>query len=87
MTASAKLLSKCQIRYYEREAPGLLAAERQLSVQVMWYTTEGDNYSYPDEPLRHTLEHLGRDVRVKLGGWLLDCIYVLAGLRSVWSSI
>ena len=71
---------ECQMRYYEREAPGLL---KQLKDNY-WHKSCGTQQKVT---IIRTLMNRydihwstwGRDVRVKLGGWLLDCIMTSSG--------
>ena len=66
---------ECQIRYYERVAPGLM----RYVVNKYWHAAAGTHQRYKDA--RIVLERKGYhwtkwkpNVRVRLGNWLLDCI-------------
>ena len=71
---------ECQMRYYEREAPGLL---KQLKDNY-WHKSCGTQQKVT---IIRTLmnrydvswKRWSTDVRVKLGGWLLDCIMTSSG--------
>ena len=66
---------ECQIRYYERAAPGLM----NYVVKKYWHSAAGTQQRYKDA--RIMLERNGYHwtkwapvTRVRLGNWLLDCI-------------
>jgi len=66
---------ECQIRYYERVAPGLM----NYVVKKYWHSAAGTQQRYKDA--RIMLERngyhwtkWGTTTRVRLGNWLLDCI-------------
>ena len=66
---------ECQIRFYEREAPGLM----RYVVEKYWHSAAGTHQRYKDA--RITLERSGHhwkkwlpSTRVRLGNWLLDCL-------------
>ena len=72
---------ECQMRYYEEVAPGLLVTlkknywhkskgtkQKLVSIQTLMNKSDVDNW-----------QAWGRDLRVKLGGWLLDCIMESSG--------
>ncbi len=66
---------ECQIRYYERVAPGLM----NYVVKKYWHSAAGTQQRYKDA--RIMLERngyhwtkWGPTTRVRLGNWLLDCI-------------
>ena len=66
---------ECQIRYYERVAPGLM----NYVVKKYWHSAAGTQQRYKDA--RIMLERNGYHwtkwapvTRVRLGNWLLDCI-------------
>lgn len=73
--------AECQMRHYEREAPGLLATLKKN----YWHQSCGTHQKIV---VIRTLmnrynvkqwEAWGRDNRVKLGAWLLDCIMQTSG--------
>jgi DNA-directed RNA polymerase len=66
---------ECQIRFYERAAPGLM----DYVVKKYWHAAAGTHQRYKDA--RIVLERSGyhwkkwhASARVRLGNWLLDCI-------------
>ena len=72
---------ECQMRYYERVAPGLL----NVLKKNYWHKSIGTHQKivviqtlmnrYDVQPW----DKWGRAIRVKLGGWLLDCIMESSG--------
>jgi DNA-directed RNA polymerase len=71
---------ECQMRFYEREAPGLLAVLKQN----YWHRACG---SHQKLVVIRTLmnradvvwQPWGRSNRIKLGSWLLDCLMQISG--------
>lgn len=72
---------ECQMQYYEREAPGLL----NLIKKNYWHNTTGTHQKFVivrtlmarrDVPVWYPWN---RPNRIKLGGWLLDCIMDSSG--------
>ena len=66
---------ECQMRFYEREAPGLLNTLKKK----YWHKSSGthqrlSNIRRPMNTLNVTWVPWGAVNRVKLGAWLLDCI-------------
>lgn len=66
---------ECQMRFYEREAPGLL----NVLKQKYWHSSSGTHQRLTNirRPMNLADIHWqawGRANRVKLGAWLLDCI-------------
>ena len=66
---------ECQMRFYERSAPGLLNALKKK----YWHSSSGThqrlaNIRRPMNAVDVKWAAWGRANRVKLGGWLLDCI-------------
>ena len=72
---------ECQMRYYEETAPGLLQTlknnywhkskgtqQRLISIQTLMNKSDVKQW-----------KGWGRSIRVKLGGWLLDCIMESSG--------
>ena len=72
---------ECQIRHYERTAPGLF----KVLKKNYWHQTTGTHQkivSIQTVINRYDIqkwEHWGRVNRVKLGSWLLDCITKTSG--------
>ena len=72
---------ECQMRHYEREAPGLLRKlkdnywHRSIGTQqkVVVIRTLMNRYNVKQ------WDAWGRSNRIKLGGWLLDCICISSG--------
>jgi len=67
--------SECQMRFYERSAPGLL----NVLKKKYWHSSSGthqrlSNIRRPMNAVDVKWNAWGRANRVKLGGWLLDCI-------------
>ena len=67
--------SECQMRFYERSAPGLL----NVLKKKYWHSSSGThqrltNIRRPMNTVDVKWDAWGRANRVKLGGWLLDCI-------------
>jgi hypothetical protein len=67
--------SECQMRFYERSAPGLL----NVLKKKYWHSSSGThqrltNIRRPMNAVDVRWDAWGRANRVKLGGWLLDCI-------------
>lgn len=67
--------SECQMRFYERSAPGLL----NVLKKKYWHSSSGThqrlaNIRRPMNAVDVKWDAWGRANRVKLGGWLLDCI-------------
>lgn len=67
--------SECQMRFYEHSAPGLLNALKKQ----YWHSSSGThqrlaNIRRPMNAVDVKWDAWGRDNRVKLGNWLLDCI-------------
>jgi DNA-directed RNA polymerase len=73
--------AECQMRHYEREAPGLL----NVLKQNYWHQSCGTHQKIViirTLMARHDVkpwESWGLDNRVKLGAWLLDCIIATSG--------
>jgi DNA-directed RNA polymerase len=72
--------SECQMRFYEREAPGLL----EVLKKNYWHRSCGTQQKVVIIRTlmnRHDIEWKtwGSANRVKLGGWLLDCIMQVSG--------
>jgi len=73
--------SECQMRYYEKSAPGLLAVLKKnffkMSIgthqKLVVIRTLMNRSDVPD------WEAWGRANRIKLGAWLLDCIMTTSG--------
>ena len=66
---------ECQMRFYERSAPGLL----NVLKKKYWHSSSGTqqrltNIRRPMNTADVKWNAWGRANRVKLGGWLLDCI-------------
>ncbi len=66
---------ECQMRFYERKAPGLLNTLKKK----YWHSSSGThqrlaNIRRPMNSVDVRWDAWGRANRVKLGGWLLDCI-------------
>jgi DNA-directed RNA polymerase len=71
---------ECQIRFYEKEAPGLL----EVLKKNYWHRSCGTQQKVVIIRTlmnRHDIEWKtwGRVNRIKLGGWLLDCIMQVSG--------
>ena len=71
---------ECQMRFYEREAPGLL----NVLKKNYWHRSCGTHQKLVVIRTlmnRHDIEWKtwGRANRIKLGGWLLDCIMQVSG--------
>ncbi len=72
---------ECQIRHYEEVCPGLLETLKEN----YWHKSIGTNQKIvviKTLMKRYNVEHWkpwGRSIRVKLGGWLLDCIMESSG--------
>jgi len=71
---------ECQMRFYEREAPGLL----NVLKKNYWHRSCGTHQKVVIIKTlmnRHDIEWKtwGRVNRIKLGGWLLDCIMQVSG--------
>jgi len=72
---------ECQMRHYEEKAPGLLETLKKN----YWHKSIGTQQKLTvirTMMNRHNIEKWhtwGRDNRVKLGGWLLDCIMESSG--------
>ena len=72
---------ECQMRHYELKAPGLLSTLKKN----YWHKSIGTQQKLTVIQTlmnRHDIdkwECWGRDNRVKLGGWLLDCIMQVSG--------
>jgi len=75
------LEDECQMRHYEENAPGLLATLKKN----YWHKSIGTQQKLTVIQTlmnRHDIkkwECWGRDNRVKVGGWLLDCIMQTSG--------
>jgi DNA-directed RNA polymerase len=75
------LEDECQMRYYEENAPGLLATLKKN----YWHKSIGTQQKLTVIQTlmnRHNIKKWdcwGRDNRVKVGGWLLDCIMQTSG--------
>ena len=73
--------SECQMRHYERHAPGLLETLKKnywhksigTAQKVVVIQTLMNRYDV------HQWQGWGRANRVKLGGWLLDCVMETSG--------
>ena len=66
---------ECQMRFYEREAPGLLNTLKKK----YWHKSSGthqrlSNIRRPMNLVDVKWDAWGRENRVRLGAWLLDCI-------------
>ena len=66
---------ECQMRFYERQAPGLL----NVLKKKYWHSSSGthqrlSNIRRPMNVVDVKWDAWGRANRVKLGAWLLDCI-------------
>ena len=66
---------ECQIRYYERVAPGLM----NYVVKKYWHSAAGTQQRYKDARIMlerngYHWKKWGPVTRVRLGNWLLDCI-------------
>ena len=76
--------SECQIRHYERHAPGLLETLKKN----YWHKSIGTHQKVVViQTLMNRYEvqqwkSWGRANRVKLGGWLLDCVLEVSGWFS-----
>ncbi len=72
---------ECQIRHYEEVCPGLLETLKEN----YWHKSIGTNQKIvviKTLMKRYNVEHWvpwNRSIRVKLGGWLLDCIMESSG--------
>jgi len=72
---------ECQMRHYETEAPGLLNTLKKN----YWHSSSGTHQKLVNIQTlmnRYNVERWkpwGRSRRVKLGGWLLDCIMESSG--------
>ena len=72
---------ECQMRHYESEAPGLLNTLKKN----YWHSSSGTHQKLVNIQTlmnRYNVERWkpwGRSRRVKLGGWLLDCIMESSG--------
>ena len=72
---------ECQMRYYEETAPALL----QTLKNNYWHKSSGTQQkiisiqTLMNKSDVRKWEHWGRALRVKLGGWLLDCIMESSG--------
>ena len=72
---------ECMIRHYERSVPGLLHTIKKN----YWHKASGTEQKVVNVRTlmnRHDVDHWktwGRNNRIKLGGWLLDCICVSSG--------
>jgi DNA-directed RNA polymerase len=67
--------SECQMRFYERSAPGLL----NVLKKKYWHSSSGthqrlSNIRRPMNAVDVKWDAWGRANRVRLGAWLLDCI-------------
>ena len=72
---------ECQMRHYEKEAPGLL----NVLKENYWHKSTGTDYKIKKiQTLMNRYEVIqwqswGKSNRVKLGGWLLSCICEVSG--------
>lgn len=71
---------ECQMRYYEREAPGLL----KVIKDNYWHSSAGTQQRLTSVQILMnrqgiTWKHWGSVNKVKLGGWLIDCICQVSG--------
>ena len=72
---------ECQMRHYEREAPGLL----KVLKDNYWHRSIGTQQKVTVIQTlmnRHEIDPWktwGQAIRIKLGGWLLDCIIEVSG--------
>ena len=72
---------ECQMRYYEATAPGLLATLKKN----YWHKSKGTQQrltsiqTLMNKSNVQSWQGWGRSLRVKLGGWLLDCIMESSG--------
>jgi DNA-directed RNA polymerase len=71
---------ECQMRWYEREVPGLLHKLKE----IYWHESKGTPQKF--SVMRLMMNRNGiiwhrwqRDVKVRLGGWLLDCVCNVSG--------
>ena len=78
----AALEAECQMRHYEKVAPGLL----HIIKEQYWHNTTGTQQKLTIvRTMMNRADNVepwhpwGRVVRVKLGGWLLDCIIEVSG--------
>ena len=75
------LEDECQMRHYEREAPGLL----KVLKDNYWHRSIGTQQKVTVIQTlmnRHEIDPWktwGQAIRIKLGGWLLDCIIEVSG--------
>ena len=72
---------ECQMRHYEKEAPGLL----NVLKENYWHKSTGTDYKIKKiQTLMNRYEVIqwqawGKANRVKLGGWLLSCVCEVSG--------
>ena len=72
---------ECQMRHYEKEAPGLL----NVLKENYWHKSTGTDYKIKKiQTLMNRYEVIqwqswGKSNRVKLGGWLLSCVCDVSG--------
>ena len=72
---------ECQMRHYEKEAPGLL----NVLKENYWHKSTGTDYKIKKiQTLMNRYEVIqwqswGKSNRVKLGGWLLSCVCEVSG--------
>jgi len=72
---------ECQMRYYENVAPALLTTLKNN----YWHESKGTKYklvsiqTLMNKSNVENWKQWGRAIRVKLGGWLLDCIMESSG--------
>jgi DNA-directed RNA polymerase len=66
---------ECQMRYYEKAAPGLM----NYVIKKYWHSAAGTQQRYKDARIMlerngYKWNKWGPVVRVRLGNWLLDCV-------------
>jgi DNA-directed RNA polymerase len=71
---------ECQFRYYEREYPALLKTLKD----IYWHESKGTQQKHSVIQLMMNRKGIHwnkweRTIRIKLGGWLLDCICTASG--------
>ena len=80
MAIGTAVEQECQMRWYEREVPGLL----HVLKEQYWHESKGTPQKL--SVIRLMMNRQGiiwkrwhNDVRVRLGGWLLDCVCNVSG--------
>jgi DNA-directed RNA polymerase len=71
---------ECQMRWYEREVPGLLHKLKE----IYWHESKGTPQKFSVMRLMMNRQGIvwrkwAPDVRTRLGGWLLDCVCNVSG--------